>query len=94
MIIYNLFYDIINQSAHAINLLIIIDSLSTHRLDENLVVKISDFGLSKDINEKEYYRAEDKTIPPPVRWLSIEAIKNNVFKTHGDVVCIFCYMKI
>ena len=30
-------------------------------LDENRVVKVADFGLSRDIYEKDYYSAKDRT---------------------------------
>lgn len=49
-----------------------------------LVVKISDFGLSRDVYASEYYRM-DKTRMLPVRWLPPEAFVDGKFTTYSDV---------
>ncbi|XP_028402514.1 vascular endothelial growth factor receptor 2-like [Dendronephthya gigantea] len=49
-----------------------------------LVVKISDFGLSRDVYVSEYYRM-DKTRMLPVRWLPPEAFVDGKFTTYSDV---------
>ncbi|XP_019634366.1 PREDICTED: inactive tyrosine-protein kinase transmembrane receptor ROR1-like [Branchiostoma belcheri] len=40
---------------------------------DNLLVKISDFGLSRDIYSSDYYRVQSKSLLP-VRWMPPEAI--------------------
>jgi serine/threonine protein kinase len=52
-------------------------------LDENLRIKISDFGLSRDIYEKDYYRSDNK-IPLPHKWMAPQCIKHGFYniKTH------------
>ena len=42
-------------------------------LARNNVVKISDFGLAKYVEYKEYYKNE-KQGPLPIKWLSIETL--------------------
>ena len=58
------------------------------RLDSDLVLKVSDFGLTRDVYDKDYYRIEDKSRGLPIRWMSIESIKESIFTTHSDVVGI------
>ena len=68
-----------------------------NRLDDNLVVKVADFGLTKDVYETDYYRLEDKSKALPIRWMSIEAIQFSVFTTRSDVVGVyycFCYFAV
>ena len=57
-----------------------------HRVDSDRLVKVADFGLARDIYEKEYYRIEDKTRPLPVKWMALEAIEAQKFTTKSDVV--------
>ncbi len=56
------------------------------RLDNNLNLKVSDFGLSRDIQTKEYYKVEDTSVELPVRWMSPESLTNWTFTTKSDVV--------
>lgn len=53
-------------------------------LDENLNVYVADFGLTKDIYEKGYFRVNEKT-PLPLKWMAPESIKKAVFTTKSDV---------
>ena len=55
------------------------------------MVKVSDFRLTKDVSEADYFRTEDSSKPLPIRWMSIESIQYGVFTTKSDVVCLsFC----
>ncbi len=56
------------------------------RLNKNLVLKISDFGLSRDMQTKEYYKVENTSVELPVRWMSPESLTNWTFTTKSDVV--------
>ena len=61
--------------------------LLINRLDDDLLVKISDFGLTKDLHDKGYYRENTQDIDLPIRWMSPEAIEYGAFTVQCDVVC-------
>ncbi|KAH9413899.1 Inactive tyrosine-protein kinase transmembrane receptor ror1 [Dermatophagoides pteronyssinus] len=51
---------------------------------EHLTVKISDFGLSRDIYSSDYYRVQSKSLLP-VRWMPAESCLYGRFTTESDV---------
>lgn len=53
-------------------------------ISDNLIVKISDFGLSRDIYASDYYRVQGKSLLP-VRWMPPEAILYGKFTIESDV---------
>ena len=52
-----------------------------------MMVKVADFGLSRDIYVSDYYRLEHST-PLPIKWLAPEAIFDRVFTIKSDVVSV------
>jgi serine/threonine protein kinase len=54
-------------------------------LDERMVVKIADFGLSRDIYSSHYYRMGSKS-KLPVKWMAPESLTDNVYTIQSDVV--------
>ena len=70
-------------SAYCLQLLFYFNLL---RLDENMLIKISDFGMTIDIHERDFYRVEHQSKPAPVRWMSLEAIQYSVLSTKNDIV--------
>ena len=51
---------------------------------QNMVVKISDFGLSRDIYAADYYRMQTKSLVP-LRWMPPESIFFGKFSAESDV---------
>ncbi|KAL4225932.1 hypothetical protein ACF0H5_013920 [Mactra antiquata] len=54
-------------------------------IDEDMTVKVADFGLSRDIYEKEYYSSCDKKAQLPVKWMSPESLEFGLFTSKSDV---------
>ena len=50
------------------------------------MVKISDFGLTKNLHEIAYYKFKDDNKALPIRWTSPEALQKNVHSKQSDVV--------
>ncbi|XP_038054952.1 tyrosine-protein kinase receptor Tie-1-like [Patiria miniata] len=53
-------------------------------LSDDLVCKLSDFGLARDISETEQYEKTSRGLVP-VRWLALECLVQNVYTTMSDV---------
>ncbi|XP_022082668.1 tyrosine kinase receptor Cad96Ca-like isoform X2 [Acanthaster planci] len=53
-------------------------------LDEDLVCKLSDFGLARDVSGIEQYEMTSMGMIP-VRWMAIESLVDNVYTTKSDV---------
>ncbi|XP_058862195.1 high affinity nerve growth factor receptor isoform X2 [Acipenser ruthenus] len=51
---------------------------------EELVVKIGDFGMSRDIYSTDYYRVGGRTMLP-IRWMPPESIMYRKFTTESDI---------
>ena len=55
------------------------------RVGKDLVVKVADFGLSKDIYSDEYYRLTHNA-PLPIKWMPPESLYDRYFNQMTDVV--------
>jgi len=53
-------------------------------LDENKTVKVGDFGMTRDIYDRDYYRKGDKGFLP-VRWMAPESLKDGIYTAQSDV---------
>lgn len=54
-------------------------------LDDHLNVRVSDFGLSRDVYQTDYYRANKTATDMPVRWMAPECIEFHQFSSKSDV---------
>ena len=54
-------------------------------VNRNLVVKIGDFGLSREVSAMDYYRVGGTQAYLPIRWMPPEALLFGKFTTQSDV---------
>lgn len=61
--------------------------VSVFRLDESYTVKVADFGMARDVFDKEYYSVQDhRKAKLPVKWMAIESLQTQKFTSKSDVV--------
>jgi hypothetical protein len=69
-----------------------IDKLQLHsfvfRIDDKNQVKVADFGLSRELFERQYYSSKDQKAKLPVKWMALESLENFIFTAKSDVVGI------
>lgn len=53
-----------------------------------MLVKVADFGLSRDIYESDYYSSDDRKAKLPVKWMALESLEKGIYSTKTDVVSI------
>lgn len=64
-----------------------VSQICCSRLDETFTVKVADFGMARDIFDKEYYSIQDhKRAKLPIKWMAIESLQTQKFTTKSDVV--------
>ena len=61
--------------------------LFTCRIDGDYNVKVADFGLTKDVYDRNYYRAI-KNEKVPARWMPLESLVNGMWSEKSDVVSL------
>ena len=54
-------------------------------IDSDLCLKVADFGLTRDIYTKDYYRNNDNNAKFPVKWMAPESIEHLFFNNKTDV---------
>ncbi|XP_038066431.1 plexin-A4-like [Patiria miniata] len=54
-------------------------------VDDKLVAKIADFGLSRDLDESDYYTSGEKQAKLPIKWMAPESMERKVYDTKTDV---------
>lgn len=57
-------------------------------LDDRLVVKIADFGLSRHVQSEENFYIVNTCRKLPVKWMSLEALSEKTFSTASDVLVL------
>ena len=77
------------RSSHHPKILCFVTSMPIFRVSDKYLVKIADFGLSKDIYAKDYYRRDESSgVALPVKWMALESLSTGIFSSQSDVVCI------
>ena len=63
-------------------------TIVSSRVDDDKIAQVSDFGLSRDVYDKDYYR-QSKDRPLPIKWMAIECLfDEKVYTNESDVVSI------
>ena len=52
-------------------------------LDDTLNVRVADFGLTRSVTEKGYYRTDKQALP--INWMPPESLRHRIFNTKTDV---------
>ena len=60
------------------------------RLDDEFSVKIADFGLTRDIYSKDYYKQSNVTGKVPVKWMPPESLHDKISNEKTDIVSCMC----
>ncbi|KAH6928971.1 hypothetical protein HPB50_022348 [Hyalomma asiaticum] len=54
-------------------------------LSEDFIVRVADFGLSRDVYEKDYYSGDNKKTKLPVKWMAPESLEKGIYNHKTDV---------
>ena len=60
------------------------------RIDTHFLIKITDFGLSEDVFERNYFRQDSSSgevVKLPIKWMAPESLSDGHFSEKSDVVC-------
>jgi len=55
-------------------------------------VKVADFGLSRDIYERDYYSSDNRKTKLPVKWMALESLEKGIYNSKTDVVSVACLL--
>ena len=56
-----------------------------YRLDDEFTVKIADFGLTREVFSKDYYKVKTSN-KLPVKWMALESLHDKISNQKTDVV--------
>ncbi len=57
-------------------------------LDTDFTAKVSDFGLTRQLNESEYYRIQTIERELPIKWMALEVMESHKYTTQSDMVSL------
>jgi serine/threonine protein kinase len=60
-------------------------------IDAHSLIKITDFGLSEDVYERNYFRqlsGSVEAVKLPIKWMAPESLSDGQFSEKSDVVCV------
>jgi hypothetical protein len=61
------------------------------RIDHHGIIKVADFGLSRKLYEKVYFRQgtpAEGSVKLPIKWMAVESITDRIFSEKTDVVSV------
>ena len=59
------------------------------RIDMNMIIKVSDFGLAVNTGDRSYYHlSNNQNNKLPVRWMAPESLSTQIFSEKSDVVSV------
>lgn len=64
----------------------VIIGVLVHRVNSRGIVKVADFGLTRELIARDWHRDPDKGLAILMRWMAIEVLEANTFSTMSDVV--------
>lgn len=64
-------------------------TMKCYRVDGCYLVKVADFGMSRDVYDKDYYRMESMDKPLPIKWMAPESMVEGRYTAKSDVVGSF-----
>ena len=64
-----------------------------YRVDEQLHIKVADFGLARDVYMTDYYR-QQSTRKIPAKWMAPESLHDRISNQKTDVVSYFAHAHI
>ena len=54
-------------------------------LDDKMMIKIADFGLTRQLDDTSIYYRQQSSTPVPVKWLAIESLEHEIYTFKTDV---------
>ena len=64
-----------------------VTTLCTYRVDQDLSVKVADFGLARVMYQTDYYR-QHQQMKVPVKWMAPESLHDMISTEKSDVVSV------
>lgn len=57
-----------------------------HRISATYIIKIADFGMSRQVEESDYYKIGDISKPLPIRLMATESLESGKYSHKSDDV--------
>ena len=57
-------------------------------MNDEFLLKIADFGMSRDVYVENYYRESSRDKPKPAKWMAIESLREGIYDSNTEVVSV------
>ena len=64
-------------------------TIPCYRIDTHFLIKITDFGLTEDVFERNYFRqgsSSEEAVKLPIKWMAPESLSDGHFSEKSDAV--------